>query len=119
MDRARRLVLRLAFFAGRRPGKELSMPRGTWLLALSGAFALQAGGISAADPTPGPVTTRYSRPAAPPTKNYYEALFGPTESSSDESTSAAANAPSADAKVPTSTTPAKTAAAPPVPDEDI
>ncbi|MDP1797571.1 MAG: hypothetical protein Q8K78_08825 [Planctomycetaceae bacterium] len=65
------------------------MRRGTWILALSGAMALQAGGAFATDPSPplrkpsGNTTIRTERfPATQsPTnpsggKNYYEELFG-------------------------------------------
>ncbi len=70
------------------------MRRGTWILALSSAMALQTAGAFAADPSPSAtrrpgVTTRTERfPATPasaaPTtgpsgsKNYYEELFGET-----------------------------------------
>lgn len=72
------------------------MPRGTWILAVSGALALQVGVVTAADPAPSPqkgaarsgqsassegVPTRYSRrPASAPksdaqSKNYFDDLF--------------------------------------------
>jgi len=65
------------------------MRRGTWILAMSGAMALNAGGAFAAEPDTDPafaqvgVPTRYSRSATPPkppttssTKNFYDELFG-------------------------------------------
>lgn len=63
--------------------KEPKMPRGTWILAVTGALAMQVGVVSAADPAASSegVPTRYSRrPASAPKsdaqgKNYFDDLF--------------------------------------------
>jgi uncharacterized repeat protein (TIGR01451 family) len=97
------------------------MRRGTWILAVSGAMTLNAGGAFAADPQAHPVLaqagapTRYSRPAmpttppkpptAPATKSLYDELFGETELTVDPVAPAA--------KTPTAKAPASPAAVKP------
>uniref|UniRef100_A0A7C4LQL1 DUF11 domain-containing protein n=1 Tax=Schlesneria paludicola TaxID=360056 RepID=A0A7C4LQL1_9PLAN len=78
------------------------MRRGTWILAVSGAVALNACGAYSADPksppTGGeapPVPTRYTRqlkPATAPPRNYYEELFGETAAKSADAKPAEAPA---------------------------
>lgn len=97
------------------------MRRGTWILALSGAMALQTAGAFAADPSPSAprrpgTTTRTERfpakPASPsPTsgKNYYEELFGeaPPLTASPSSNRGPAISPAPESKRPASAPPSK------------
>lgn len=103
------------------------MRRGTWILAVAGALAVQAGGAGAAEPgapirngqgngiptrymRPGTPSTTPAQPAAGPTKNYYEELFGDVQQLN------AGPAPTASATTPKSapTSGQRPASAPPV-----
>lgn len=89
------------------------MRRGTWILAVAGALAVQAGGAGAAEPGApirygqgNGIPTRYTRPGTPsatptqpaagPSKNYYEELFGDVQKlNAGPAPTAAASTPSA------------------------
>lgn len=96
------------------------MRRGTWILALSGAMALQVSGAMAVEPSavrrPTGVTTRTERLGTTPSptnpsgsKNYYEELFGeaPPLTPSTKSSRGPAIGPLSETKRPPSAPPAK------------